>query len=922
VVAIKELTVPAWLDHECPECAGKFDIERYSARMAPDAPLTVAKTERPYAVLDERGAYACPHCGKTFADRAARVTGDSIALGGKAGKKKIPLTLLMHPEWLAGCGSTDAAGQALGGSATDDAESTSRWYRERAKNLRLLEVRGTLPEKVKCPVTEVEFFTDERGGNIPGNGKFTCAEPSCGRSQQTVESVETSKKAAPIAPFVIQGYSSTLDETGNPYGGRFFTTANRPSRYAAALTEWEQRLDADLADFWPRCEIPFSHMTHQRQPLPQHGYTHWWKMFNSVQLLVHAQLLKSLQRRLAEGSRPAETEAVLGAFQQYLRNQNLFTIWDIGYDKLVPMLSNNNFHPKATTIENNVFHSLGRGNWLSCVQGVAEGMEWTQQPWETVSTAMLRNRPDFAEADLSKGRSEKAALRDCCLPTARVGNQSCTELIQFEAGSLDLVITDPPFGGLLHYSELSDFFYVWLRLALKDKYPKEFGPEYVPKALEAVANRARQGSVEEADKFYQRILTDCWREAHRVLKPGGILAFTFHHSEDEPWVAVLESLFQAGFYLEATYPIRSDETKGEGSKPGTFGSQQIEYDIIHVCRKQTEVPQRVSWARLRRKIASDVQQLKNVLTHHRAAGLPEADLKVIRRGKALEYFSKHYGQVFVEEDRMIDLRTALAGINQLLDDEHTAPADVPPLTAEALTRQFLRLFNGTSEMKRDEMQKTLRGTGIGAADFEKKGWCVEEKKVFHFVNPLDWARSFKGANRSKLSRDLDQTLFLIGACYPDSGIRLADTLNSPNFRLRDFFLWHGDGWSPTSPHARDLSQRRCLVVAGLEAALDAMEPEAAETWLEDVLRPVIKRCGNDLFGGEQSGALIFWMVWKERFIQNHYDGRIRWHCEGEYRGQDIRFSTGIWNGAFEDVQRIVPPGSGDEGIGFYLQRIS
>ena len=31
--------------------------------------------------------------------------------------------------------------------------------------------------------------------------------------------------------------------------------------------------------------------------------------------------------------------------------------------------------------------------------------------------------------------------------------------------------------------------------------------------------------------------------------------------------------------------------------------------------------------------------------------------------------------------------------------------------------------------------------------------------------------------------------------------------------LRDFFLWHGDDWSPTSPHARDLSQRRCLVVA-------------------------------------------------------------------------------------------------------------
>jgi adenine-specific DNA methylase len=79
---------------------------------------------------------------------------------------------------------------------------------------------------------------------------------------------------------------------------------------------------------------------------------------------------------------------------------------------------------------------------------------------------------------------------------------SSTDLSQLESGSLDLVITDPPFGGLLHYSELSDFFYVWLRLALKNKYPAIFGSEYTPKSLEAVANRARE--PEDPDGFYQR----------------------------------------------------------------------------------------------------------------------------------------------------------------------------------------------------------------------------------------------------------------------------------------------------------------------------------------------------------------------------------------------------------------------------------
>jgi putative DNA methylase len=178
----------------------------------------------------------------------------------------------------------------------------------------------------------------------------------------------------------------------------------------------------------------------------------------------------------------------------------------------------------------------------------------------------------------------------------------------------------------------------------------------VPKALEAIASEARH--PKDADAFYQRILTDCWREVYRVLKSGGILAFTFHHSEDEPWVGVLESLFDAGFYLEATYPIRSDETKGEGE----FGSKQIECDIIHICRKCIAEPRPISWARLQRQITDDVRRIRSLLSQHQQDGLPAADLQVIKRGKALEYFSRHYGKVFIEKGREFTIREALVGI--------------------------------------------------------------------------------------------------------------------------------------------------------------------------------------------------------------------------------------------------------------------
>ena len=328
----------------------------------------------------------------------------------------------------------------------------------------------------------------------------------------------------------------------------------------------------------------------------------------------------------------------------------------------------------------------------------------------------------------------------------------------------------------MYYAELSDFFYVWLRLALKDRYPDLFGAEYTPKTLEAVANRARH--PDDPDAFYKRILTECWRESFRVLKSGGLLAFTFHHSEDEPWVGVLESLFDAGFYLEATYPIRSDETKGEGE----FGSKQIEYDIIHVCRKRTTEPAVISWARLRRQIVDEVRRLRRLLEQHQAAGLPAADLQVIKRGKALEFFSRHYGKVFVEKDREFTIREALLSINQLLDEETgSGITDPPPVRGEAYTRQFFRIFQGKTEVPRNEMMNWLRGTGIAPADFENRGWCKEKNKTFLIVPPVEWAKSWKGISRRGMARDFDQAMFLVGGCFENSGVRVTDTLNSPAF---------------------------------------------------------------------------------------------------------------------------------------------
>jgi adenine-specific DNA methylase len=781
VMAVKTLTVKYWA-HTCGKCGAAFDVEEEAARMAPDAPLVVAPSESPYSVIDRKKGVICPHCGHT-----------AMVNLGKGKNKKVELSLLVHPQWLAGEAKQDANSQPYGGSAQDDVAATTRWDAARAAKIRLLEVRGALPNEVTDSETGVTFAPEK--GTVPKKSNYACS--ACGTVQDVLTTVKATGKTGPMAAYAVQGYAPKRDEAGKPYSGRFFAAydATFARQYDEAAAEWEVRKEADLKDYWPRSSLSEGWKTHG-WGIPEHGHTHYWTMFNPRQLLVHAQLLKAI---VEAGSYDWQVrEYVLGALQQYLRNQNMFSFWNIQADKLEPHFSNNNYHPKSLPIENCVFANLGRGNWASCIEGIIEGRDWAVHPWEAVSAEGLKRKDSTLAAGIT-GKSEKVSPGDP-VTGAEVFCGSSTELAQLADSSLDLVITDPPFGELMQYAELADFFYVWLRLLLKEKYPSVYSTEHTPKSMEAVANPYRE--PDNPDGFYQRLLTACWREAHRTLKPSGILAFTFHHSEDEPWVAVLESLFDAGYYLEATYPIRSDETKGDGQ----FGSQKVEYDIIHVCRRRTEEPKPVSWGRMRREVMADVRQLQALLENHAKEGLPAADIQVIRRGKALEYFSRHYGKVYVDEGRTISVRDALVGINQLIDEDADKGKEAPPVNAEPITRQFLRTFGHAPELKRDQLQKFLKGSITTPDEFVQRGWCAEKNKVFTRTNPLDFAREWSGKHRRRLTSDLDQALVLIGACFDGSGINASDTLKNENFKphvaLKPLLEWlHRNGPDQTTRNA-------------------------------------------------------------------------------------------------------------------------
>jgi len=167
----------------------------------------------------------------------------------------------------------------------------------------------------------------------------------------------------------------------------------------------------------------------------------------------------------------------------------------------------------------------------------------------------------------------------------------------------------------------------------------------------------------------------------------------------------------------------------------------------------------------------------------------------------------------------------------LIDEDANPGAEPPPVNAEPMTRQFLRTFGTAIELKRDQLQKFLRGSVTTPDDFVQRGWCSEVKKVYTRTAPLDFARAWQGRHKRKLSADFDQALVLIGACVDGSGIHALDTLKNENLKphvaLKPLLEWlqtHGFSTLGKPAKLRRRNRLRCSMTMGSTGTETAARP--------------------------------------------------------------------------------------------------
>lgn len=268
----------------------------------------------------------------------------------------------------------------------------------------------------------------------------------------------------------------------------------------------------------------------------------WTDMFTPRQLLCTGVMVEELRNVRAEVLKAESAECgeavihLLAIVLDKFFNHNCnATRWENTRGVIKSKMDRHDFAFKVTFAEYAPCSSGAGVRWA--IDNVTEAFE---------SLATLPRAPQSQAAEISLG--------------------SATSLPSLADGSVTAVVVDPPYADNVQYSELADFFYVWLKRTQGHRRPDWFASYLCDNSEEAVVNvsRHRGGQSEvksakaEAHQFYQRLMRDAFRESRRILRDDGVLTVMFTHKKQEAWEALFSSLIQAGFKITATWPVKTE----------------------------------------------------------------------------------------------------------------------------------------------------------------------------------------------------------------------------------------------------------------------------------------------------------------------------------------------------------------------------
>ena len=324
---------------------------------------------------------------------------------------------------------------------------------------------------------------------------------------------------------------------------------------------------------------------------------------------------------------------------------------------------------------------------------------------------------------LPSGAAENGFLQVLC--------QSAT--IPFDS-PVDAVVTDPPYYDAIPYSDIADFFYVWLRRTVGDRYPAMFGALLTAKAEELV-QQSKSGEVGRRGKAeYEAGMAAAFRHSWEALTADGRMVVVFAHKDPDAWETLVSAMIRAGFTVTASWPIATERE----TRTRAVGSAALASSIWMVCRKRPPLssPPRAGgteggigrYAAVRRAMQERVTER---LRYFWDVGISGPDFVWAAVGPALESYSAYDevrrmdGTPFTVSEFLREVRRMVAdfALGQILKGRSTEGLD-------EWTRYYLmhRSYFGLADAPVGECILLSQGYGLDLNDLRgPRGLLVKAK---------------------------------------------------------------------------------------------------------------------------------------------------------------------------------------------------
>lgn len=229
-----------------------------------------------------------------------------------------------------------------------------------------------------------------------------------------------------------------------------------------------------------------------------------------------------------------------------------------------------------------------------------------------------------------------------------------------------IISSDPPYYDNIGYSDLSDFFYVWLRRSLRGALPQSMQSILVPKEEELIASPYRHGGKKAAEEFFLGGMTAVahrWAESSSGIYPATIY-YAFKQAEIKAegmastgWAVFLGALMDAGFSVVGTWPMRTEMANKIGQSANMLASS-----IVLVCRQRPKTAQTITKREFIEALETELPDALRELQH---VNLSPVDLPQSAIGPGMAIYSR-YAQIIKGDGEPMTVTEALQLINHEL----------------------------------------------------------------------------------------------------------------------------------------------------------------------------------------------------------------------------------------------------------------